>query len=120
MLNEGEPKSYLTHPPMLMRRKILRLYKSKILLHVGVAVVSGGHEGLLDDTRDDPADEVELTTGLVVGTAGTSTAEGLHTHNGAGRLVVDVEVAGSIAELVGELLDLEAVAAPNGAGQAIR
>ena len=105
---------------MRMKRMILRLYKSKILLHVSVTVVGGGHEGLLDDARDDPADEVELTTGLVVGTAGTSTAEGLHTDNGTCRLVVDVEVTGSVSELVGELLDLEAVAAPNGAGQTIR
>ena len=46
----------------------------------------------------DPADHVEGGAGLVVGAGGPGPAEGLLSHDGAGALVVDVEVAGGVAQ----------------------
>src|SRR6476469_6436160 len=66
--------------------------------HVGVLPVLGRDEGLLDRAGGGPAEEVDGGAGLVVGTRRTSAAEGLLADDGAGGLVVDVEVAGGEAQ----------------------
>ena len=43
-----------------------------------MAEVGGRHERLLYQAWNDPADVVELTTGLIVGADGTGTNEGLY------------------------------------------
>ena len=91
-----------------------------LFFHVGVAVVCGRHQSLLHGTRQHPADEVELAAGLVVGTGCAGSAERLHADNGSGGFVVDVEVAGSIFQPAGNLLESQTVAAPDGTGQAVR
>ena len=62
--------------------------------HVRVRVVGRRHERLLDRARRHPADQVVPRAGLVVGAAGPGAAERLLPDHRAGRLVVDVEVAG--------------------------
>src|SRR6202012_2427685 len=66
--------------------------------HVGVAVVGGRGEQLLDGAGADPADQVEERARLVVGAAGPGAAERLLADDGAGGLVVDVEVARRIGQ----------------------
>ena len=66
--------------------------------HVRVAVVLRRHEGLLDRARRGPAQQVDRGAGLVVGAGRAAAAEGLLPDDGAGRLVVDVEVAGREAQ----------------------
>src|SRR5712691_13272394 len=68
--------------------------------HEGVAVVRGRHEGFLDRARADPPDQVPHRARLVVRAGRTRAAERLLADNRAGRLVVDVEVAGRIAKLL--------------------
>src|SRR5690606_3585003 len=69
--------------------------------HVGVAVVGGRDEGLLDRPGGRPAEQVEFGAGLVVGAGGAGAAEGVLAGDGAGGFVVEVEVAGGVAEGVG-------------------
>src|SRR5688500_3144611 len=66
----------------------------------GVPVVARGDEGLLDRAGRDPADEVPHRAGLVVRPARAGAAEGLLADDRARGLVVDVEVAGRVAERV--------------------
>ena len=85
-----------------------------------IAVVRGGNVCFLDATGADPADEVEDAAGLVVGAGRAGAAEGLATHHRACRLVVDVEVAGAMAQDVIGLDDGVAVAGDDGAGECVR
>ena len=62
-------------------------------------------EGLLDRARADPAQQVVDRAGLVVGARGPPAAEGLLADDRAGRLVVDVEVAGGEPQRLGRLGD---------------
>src|SRR6185437_6140538 len=62
--------------------------------HVRVAVIGRRHEQLLDRPGVDPADQIKDRARLVVGAAGPGAAERLLADDGAGGLVVDVEVAG--------------------------
>src|SRR3954470_12700466 len=72
--------------------------------HEGIAVVGRRVEGLLDRARAHPADQVPQRAGLVVRPRGARAAERLLADDGAGRLVVDVEIARRVAQLlVGEL-----------------
>jgi len=66
----------------------------------GIAVVGGRNEGFLDGAGAEPAIEVQDGTRLIVGAARAGSAEGLLADNGAGRLVVDVEVACAVSKLV--------------------
>ena len=68
--------------------------------HVRVAVVRRRDQRLLDGAGRGPAHQVLRGAGLVVGAGGAAAAEGLLADDGAGRLVVDVEVAGRVAELL--------------------
>ena len=52
-----------------------------LLIHEGVPVVRRRHEGLLDRARADPAHEVHLGAGLVVGAAAACAAERLLAHD---------------------------------------
>src|ERR1700749_1374273 len=69
--------------------------------HVGVAVVGGRGEELLEGAGAGPAGQVEERARLVVGAPGRGAAEGLLADDGAGGLVVDVEVARGKAEHLG-------------------
>ena len=60
-------------------------------------MIDGWHEGLLDRTWAYPADQVEVTAGLVVGAAAACAAEGLLAYHRAGGLIVDVEVTSRVA-----------------------
>src|ERR1700744_1459402 len=66
--------------------------------HVGVAVVGGRGEQLLDGAGADPADQVEERARLVVGAAGPGAAQPLLAGGRGGGLVVDVEVARRVPE----------------------
>ena len=66
--------------------------------HVRVAVVLRRDERLLDRARRGPAQQVDRGAGLVVGARGPAAAERLLADDRAGRLVVDVEVAGREAQ----------------------
>src|SRR5262249_52296314 len=68
------------------------------LAHERIAPVPRGGEGLLDRARARPAHEVELGAGLVVRARGPRPPERLLAHHRPRRLVVDVEVAGGVAQ----------------------
>src|SRR5262245_49124776 len=89
------------------------------LLHVGVAEVGRGGEGLFYRARRDPADEVPERAGFVVGAGGARAAERLLPDDGARRFVVDVEVAGGVAQPRARLVDGRTLARPDRAGQGV-
>src|SRR5205085_10829203 len=66
-----------------------------------------------------PAHQVLLGAGLVVGAGGAAAAEGLLADDGAGGLVVDVEVAGREAELFAGGGRRGAVLGDDAAGEAV-
>src|ERR1700756_3300135 len=76
--------------------------------HMWVTVVGGRDERLLDRPGGDPADQVEHRARLVVGAAGPRAAKRLLADHRAGWLVVDVEVARAVAELVARPRDRRA------------
>src|SRR2546421_8085202 len=84
-----------------------------------VAIVLGRYERLLDRARADPADQVPHRARLVVRAGRACAAERLLADDGSRRLVVDVEVAGRVAEAVTRRLDRLQVAGENGSGQAV-
>src|SRR3954462_15720772 len=67
--------------------------------HERIPIVRRRGERLLDSPGADPANEVELGAGLVVGSRATGAAERLLAHHGARGLVVDVEIAGGVAQV---------------------
>ena len=88
--------------------------------HVRVAVVRRRDERLLDRARRRPAQQVLRGAGLVVGARGAAAAERLLADDGAGRLVVDVEVAGGEAQPLGRVGDGGAVLGDDRAGERVR
>src|SRR5687768_3999260 len=87
--------------------------------HERVAVVGRREERLLDRPRRHPADEVPHRTGLVVRPGGARATEGLLGDDGAGRLVVHVEVSGRVAELVLRIEECLAVVGEDRPGEAV-
>src|SRR5262245_43692626 len=81
-----------------------------LLRHEGIPVAGGRHERLLDAPHAGPPQQVHLRPRLVVGARGAAAAERLLTDHRAGRLVVDVEVAGGVAQDTGRLHDGRPVA----------
>src|SRR6266540_4049252 len=88
-------------------------------LQVGVAVVACRLFGPLDRAWAGEADEVPDRAGFVVGAGGSGSAEGLLADGGAGRLVVDVEVAGGVFEGGVGFGDGLLVGGEDGAGEAV-
>ena len=88
-------------------------------LHVGVADAERRDGRLLDRARRRPAHEVVRPAGLVVRARGAAAAERLLGDDGAGGLVVDVEVARRVAQLVVRERDRRAVAREDRAGQRV-
>src|ERR671934_1719911 len=80
-----------------------------VRIHERVPVVPRRDERLLDGARADPADQVPNRPRLVVRARGARPAERLLADHRAGRLVVHVEVAGRVAELLACLLDRAAL-----------
>src|SRR5512133_1019955 len=88
--------------------------------HERIAVVLRRDERLLDRPRADPADQVPHRAGLVVRARRASPAERLLSDDGAGRLVVDVEVAGRVAQRFLRLVDRSALLREDRAGEPVR
>src|ERR1035437_576281 len=86
----------------------------------GGGPVGRADERLLDPPRRHPAQQVDRRPGLVVGATGAAAAEGLLADHGAGRLVVDVEVARRVAQHVCCGVDGGAVGGEDGAGEPVR
>ena len=101
-------------------REAGRRARSFVRLQERVAVVRRRHERLLDRARADPADQVPHRAGLVVRPRGARAAEGLLPDDGARRLVVDVEVAGRVAERLVGLVERVAIVREDGAGERVR
>src|SRR5215204_2403363 len=99
--------------------RAIRLATVRIRIEERVAVVARGEEGLLHRPGADPADQIPHRPRLVVRPRRARAAERLLPDDCARRLVVDVEVAGGVAEPVGGLVDRGAVLAEDGAGQAV-
>src|SRR5215216_404361 len=97
----------------------IRLATVRIRIEERVAVVARGKERLLHRPGADPADQVPHRPRLVVRPRRARAAERLLPDDGAGRLVVDVEVPGRVPEPVGGLVDRGAVLAEDGAGEAV-
>ena len=87
--------------------------------HVRVVVVGGRDERLLDRPGRRPPQQVQRRTGLVVGARRAGTAERLLADDGAGGLVVDVEVARREAQPVLGLQHRVAIVGDHRAGQRI-
>src|SRR4029077_4834964 len=88
--------------------------------HERVAVVGRRHERLLDRARADPADQVPHRAGLVVRSRRAGAAERLLPDDRAGRLVVNVEVAGRIPELLPGEFERVALLCEYRSGQPVR
>src|SRR5579859_2151696 len=88
--------------------------------HVGVPVIRRRYERLLDGPGRDPAHQVLPGARLVVGTGGTRATERLLPHDRAGRLVVDVEVAGGEAQRPAGPVDDRPIRREDRAGQRVR
>src|SRR5688500_2014857 len=88
--------------------------------HERIAVVGRRHERLLHGPRADPADQVPERAGLVVRAGRARSPEGLLADDGPRGLVVDVEVAGGVAERCVRLLDGVAVVGEDGARERVR
>src|SRR2546423_135894 len=69
-----------------------------LLGHEGVAIVRRRGESFLDGPRANPADQVQLGTGLVVRSRSPSTAKRLLADDCSRWLVVDVKVSGSVTQ----------------------
>ena len=67
------------------------------LSHVGVAVIAWWCEVLFHRAWADPTDQVPLAASFVIGAGCTGATEWLLSDNRPGGLVVDVEVACSVA-----------------------
>src|SRR5437868_15502546 len=76
----------------------LRMTRASLLGHERILVVRRGNERLLDRSGADPALQVHLRTGLVVRPRGSRATERLLAHLGSSRLVVDVKIAGRVAQ----------------------
>src|ERR1700674_4660781 len=89
------------------------------LVHERVAVSLGRVVGLLDRAGAGPADQVQEAARLVVRPRGAAAAERLEADDGAGRLVVDVEVAGGVYEPLARLLDRRPLVGEDRAGERV-
>src|SRR5260370_38913124 len=89
-------------------------------LEVRVAVVAYRQVVSLDRPRASEADHVPDRAGFVVRPGGPGAAERLLTDDRAGRLVVDVEVAGRVAQRVGRLPDGCFIRGEDRSGEPIR
>src|SRR6185503_20336135 len=88
-----------------------------LLRHERILVVPRRSERLLDGARAGPPHEIQLRAGLVVRARSAGAAEWLLPDDRAGRLVVDVEVAGGVAQRGRRLADGGAIAREHRAGQ---
>src|SRR5690349_5764566 len=70
-----------------------------------IPVVHGRHERLFDRAHRYPPRQVRLRAGLIVGTRTTCAAEWLLSYHGASRLIVDIKIAGGIAQSFRRFLD---------------
>src|SRR5256884_9392313 len=105
--------------PSTSVRTVLERASLVVVFHERIAVLGRRSVRLLDHARADPTDQVEERPGLVVGAGSAGSAEWLQTDHGAGRLVVDVEVAGRVDQLLRCLPDGLPVACEDGAGQSV-
>src|SRR5688500_6293714 len=87
--------------------------------HKRIPIVRRRRKSFLDVSRAYPAHEIELRAGLVVGAGAACSAEGLLPYDGARGLVVDVEIAGSVAQNERCLADRLAISAEHGAGERV-
>src|SRR3954471_23246465 len=94
--------------PVRKREETLRPV-GPVAAHERVAVVGRRDEGLLDRAGSDPANQVPHRAGFVVRAGCAGASERLLPDDGAGGLVIDVEVARGVAQLLMRLLDGEAV-----------
>ena len=78
------------------------------------------NERLFDRPRADPTNQVQHTTGLVVRTRRAPTTERLLSNDRTRRLVVDVEVPGSMCQALGQIDDDIAILSKNRSGQRVR
>jgi hypothetical protein len=87
---------------------------------VRITPVGGRDEVFLDCSSAGPGEQVLRRARLVVGAAGPPTAERLLPNDGAGGLVVDVEIAGGEAKQFGGLGDGLPVLGDDRAGKPVR
>src|SRR5207253_4282249 len=86
--------------PSTSVRTVLDSPSLVVVFHEWIAVVGRGRIRLFDHSGAHPADQVEERARLVVGARSARASEGLHPDDRAGRLVVDVEVAGRVDQLL--------------------
>src|SRR5438105_8634001 len=106
--------------PSTSTRTFLDRASLVVVFHERIAVVGRGRVRLLDHARADPADQVQEGARLVVRARRAGATERLQTDDRARRLVVDVEVAGRVDELLRSLADRLPVAGEHRAGQPVR
>src|SRR5215831_4173580 len=97
------------------------LFCSSLLFrHEGISVVGRRHEVFLDRSGTNPTQQVHHRAGFVVRSAGARTAKRLLAHDGACRLVVNIEITGSKAKNMVSVGDSLPVGAEDTPGQTIR
>src|SRR3989440_2408943 len=91
-----------------------------VVFHERIAVVGRRRVRLFDDAGAHPTDQVQERTGFVVRARRARPTERLQPDDCAGRLVVDVEVARRVDELLGSFSDRLPVRGEDRAGQPVR
>ena len=91
-------------PPLPYQKRGFVCFYTVMLFHISVAIVCWRNESFLDHAWEDPTDEVELTTSLVVCAGSTAATEWLQTNYCTCWTVVHIEVSCCVAQLVGNLL----------------
>src|SRR5437660_8215766 len=116
----GRSMMTVSTAPSTSSLSVLERASLVIVFHERIAVIGGRRVRLLDHPRTHPPDQVEERARLVVGARRTSASERLHPDDRAGRLVVDVEVAGGVDEPFRGFPDRLPVAGEDRAGQPVR
>ena len=73
-------------------------FEGAVLTHIGVAIICGSCQSLLDRARRNPPQHILNATGFVICARGSAPAERLLPDYCACRFVVDIEVPGGVAE----------------------
>ena len=85
-------------------------------IHKWIPVISRRYKGFLDSSRADPAQQVQVAAGFIVGTALSRSTKWLLTDHRPGRLIVKIEIACSIFQFISNFYQNAPVLGKNTAG----
>ena len=81
-------------------KKLLNQNRSEagILTHIGIAIICGSYQSLLDRARRNPPQHILNAAGFVICARASAPAEWLLPDYCPCRFVVDIEISGGVAE----------------------